>query len=243
MTTRLFIHGVPDTWRLWTPVLEALGGAAGETKALALPGFDAPSPAGFDYAMDAYADWLAGELEREAQHGPVDLIGHDWGGLLVQRVASLRPERVRSWAAGGVAIDAGYVWHDIAQVWQTPGAGEELMAAMDDALFIATLEEARVPRAHAETMVRHGDEQMRAAILALYRSAVTIGADWSDALDRLPSNGLVIWGEHDPYAAPEFGRRLAQRSGARFHLFEDCGHWWPYERPVETAALLKALWA
>ncbi|MEO1038446.1 MAG: alpha/beta hydrolase [Pseudomonadota bacterium] len=242
--TRLLIHGVPDTDRLWGPVLDALGAEAAGVQALSLPGFGCSAPDGFSHTMDAYAGWLTQELVAAADRsgGPVDLVGHDWGGLLVQRVACLRPELVRSWAAGGVAIDEDYVWHDVAQIWQTPGAGEELMAAMDDALFIATLEEARVPREHAEQMVSHGDEVMRAAILALYRSAVNIGADWSGALDRLPARGLVIWGEHDPYAAPDVGRRLAARCGARFHLFEACGHWWPYERPGETAALLKALW-
>ena len=238
--TKLFIHGVPDTHRLWAPVFAALGEDAADARALSLPGFDAPAPEGFDFTMDAYAAWLIGEIEAVGR--PVDLVGHDWGGLLVQRAGSLRPELVRSWAAGGVAVDEGYVWHDIAQVWQTPEEGELLMAAMDDEAFAAALMEARVPEAHAREMAAQGGETMRAAILALYRSAVTIGADWGGEIDQLPSNGLVIWGEHDPYAAPDFGRRLAHRTGAGFHLFEDCGHWWPYERPAETAALLRRLW-
>ncbi len=239
--TKLFVHGVPDTHRLWAPVFKALGEAGRGARALSLPGFDAPAPEGFDFTMDAYAAWLIGEIEREG--APVDLVGHDWGGLLVQRAGSLRPELVRSWAAGGVAVDAAYAWHDIARIWQTPDEGEALMAAMDEEAFAGALMEARVPQAHAREMAAHGDETMRAAILSLYRSATTIGADWGGQIERLPATGLVIWGEHDPYAAPDFGRRLAHRTGARFHLFEDCGHWWPYERPVETAALLRELWS
>ena len=52
---------------------------------------------------------------------PVDLVGHDWGSLLVQRVVSLRPDLIRTWACGNGPVDTEYVWHDMAQQWQTPG--------------------------------------------------------------------------------------------------------------------------
>ncbi|XBQ16546.1 MAG: alpha/beta fold hydrolase [Oceanicaulis sp.] len=243
--TVLFIHGVPDTHRLWDGVLAALG--RGDYACPDMPGFGAPVPAGFDCSMDAYAGWLEGELDDAVARsgGPVHLVGHDWGGLLVQRVAGLHPGKVKSWAAGGVAIDEAYVWHDLAQIWQTEGAGEELMAAMDEASFAAALEEARVPAAAAREVASHGDETMKAAILKLYRSAVTIGTDWAGSIPGLAGAGpgLVLWGEHDPYASVAVGERLAARTGARFHMFDDCGHWWPYERAEQTAAMLKAHWA
>jgi len=243
--TVLFVHGVPDTHRLWRPVLDCLGD--GDFHALFLPGLDAPVPEGFDCTMNAYAGWLEGRLAQACERagGPVHLVGHDWGAMLVQRVAGLNPERVRSWAAGGIAIDEDYVWHDIAQVWQTPGEGEALMAAMDEAAIVQTLMEARIPEARAREMAAFTNDAAKAAILALYRSAVAVGQDWKDALPGLAKAepGLVLWGEHDPYAAPSMGEKLAARTGARFHMFEDCGHWWPYERAEETARLLKSHWA
>lgn len=237
--TVLFVHGVPDTARLWAPVLEHL--PENDRRVLSMPGFGAPVPAGFTCSMDAYAAWLVAEID--AAGGAVDLVGHDWGGLLVQRAASLRPGQVRSWAAGGVAIDETYVWHDTARVWQTPGEGEAFMEAMGGELMAAALTQWRVPQAHAETMAAHADAVMKDAILKLYRSAVDIGTDWGPELDQLPSRGLVLWGDQDPFAAPAVGLRLSERSGARFHLFEDCGHWWPYERPRETAEALLTLWS
>lgn len=239
----LFVHGVPDTHRLWTPVLNFLGD--GEFKCLSMPGFGAPVPEGFACTMDAYAGWLEAQLSDAFSdaNGPVHLVGHDWGGLLVQRVAGLHPDKVASWTAGGVAIDEDYVWHDVAQIWQTPGAGEALMAAMDDAAFIASLTDARVPEAYAREMAAHGDDQMKSSILALYRSAISIGADWGDALDGLADNpGLVLWGEFDPYASVAVGRKLARRTGADFHMFSGSGHWWPYERAQQVAALLSEHW-
>lgn len=237
--TCLFVHGVPDTVRLWNKTLARIGRA--DLRALSMPGFGVPVPAGFPCTMDAYAGWLIGEMEAEAE--PVDLVGHDWGGLLVQRAACLRPDLVRSWAAGGVAVDEAYVWHDTARIWQTPGEGEAFMEAMGGDLAIAALAEWRVPAEDAAVAAAHADGVMKDAILKLYRSAVDIGAEWSPALERIAGNGLVLWGELDPFAGVDVGRRFAARAGARFHLFEDCGHWWPVERPDETAEQLEAHWS
>lgn len=240
--TVVLVHGVPDTPHLWDPMREHLGRE--DVIAPNLPGFAAPIPDGFDAGMNAYAEWLIGVISHAVNEAgrPVDVVGHDWGGLITLRAASLRPELFRSWAVGGVSIDEEYVWHDVAQLWQTPGVGEELMAGATPELLSEGLQDARVPKHHADEVAARGDDLMKDCILKLYRSAVNIGKDWSGEVERLPKRGLVIWGEHDPYAEPRFGKRLASRSGARFHLFEGCGHWWPYERPQETARLLEAHW-
>ena len=86
--TAVFVHGVPETPTVWHGLLAALDRA--DTVALSLPGFDAARPAGFGATMDEYAAWLAAELERLGD--AVDLVGHDWGGGLVVRVVSTRPE-------------------------------------------------------------------------------------------------------------------------------------------------------
>ena len=80
---------------------------------LSLPGFGCPLPAGFSATKEAYVDWLLGRLA--ALPRPIDLVGHDWGALLVVRAVSLRPDAVRSWAAGGAPLDREYVWHQAAQ--------------------------------------------------------------------------------------------------------------------------------
>ena len=58
--------------------------------------------------------------------GPVDLVGHDWGGGFVVRVVSTRPDLVRSWVTDAAGIgDVNFEWHDFAKIWQTPGEGEQ----------------------------------------------------------------------------------------------------------------------
>jgi len=235
----VLVHGVPDTHRMWGAVRAELSRTDVITPSL--PGFGTAAPDGFPATMDAYADWLTAQLEAIGE--PVDLVGHDWGGLIALRVASLRPDLIRTWAVGGVSIDETYVWHDIAQLWQTPDVGEELMAGMDTAAMSAALQDARMPVKDADAAAQYADDAMKDAILKLYRSAVNIGADWSSELPGLTDRGLALWGEHDPYSAPKFGERLAARTGARFHLFEGTGHWWPLERPADTARELETLWS
>ncbi|MEU8589460.1 alpha/beta hydrolase [Streptomyces sp. NPDC048664] len=48
-----------------------------------------------DYAVQAYADDLADWIRREAD-GPVDLLGHSHGGVVVARVAARHPQLVSS---------------------------------------------------------------------------------------------------------------------------------------------------
>ncbi len=90
----VFVHGVPDTTRVWDAVLSRLHRA--DTVTLALPGFGVPLPSGFEPTKAGYVGWLLESLA--ALPRPIDLVGHDWGALLVIRAVSLEPELVRTWA-------------------------------------------------------------------------------------------------------------------------------------------------
>ena len=121
----VFVHGNPETIAIWNELVPRLSRT--DIVRLSPPGFGAPVPAGFTAKADEYREWLARELQTIGE--PIDLVGHDWGGLHVIRIAMERPELVRSWAsdaAGG--FDPDYVWHGLAQVWQTPDAGEQAIA-------------------------------------------------------------------------------------------------------------------
>jgi pimeloyl-ACP methyl ester carboxylesterase len=236
-----FVHGVPDTAALWDGVRANLDGP--EVIAPNLPGFDAPLPAGFGATKEEYVAWVIGELERVGE--PVDLVGHDWGSLIVQRVVSLRPELVRTWAAGAATVDREYAWHEAALMWQTAGIGEQIMDAMTPDAIVEGMADQLGGRERARAVASRVDETMKDCILRLYRSAVHVFDEWHDAVDEvLPTRpGLVCWGADDPFVTEEFGRRLADRTQARLVLFPDTGHWWPATRPAETAAALGQLWS
>jgi pimeloyl-ACP methyl ester carboxylesterase len=236
----LLIHGNPDTARLWDGVRGHLEANGEEAVAADLPGFAEPAPEGFPCTKEAYVDWIVERLEELG--GRVDLVGHDWGSLLVQRVASVRSDLLTSVTCGGAAVDTEYEWHPLAQVWQTPGEGERYMEEeLTDEFGISHLIENGVPPEDARRnmwLTPHGKD----TILKLYRSAVHIGAEWQPDLERLDLPAMVIWGRTDPYVPLEWAERLAERMKAELEVLE-CGHWWPYERPQETADALLRLWS
>ncbi len=61
------------------------------------------------------------------------------------------------------------------------------------------------------------------------------------ACRRRDAPALVLWGAHDTYGPPEFGRAAAARAGARF-VELDAGHWSVAERPDQSAAVLEEFW-
>ena len=119
-TPAVFVHGNPETAAIWDPIAQELDR---EIIRLSPPGFGNPVPAGFEVSVIGYREWLIDELTQLGE--PVDLVGHDWGGAHVVGVAMTRPDLLRSWASDTLGIfEPDYVWHELAQTWQTPGAGE-----------------------------------------------------------------------------------------------------------------------
>ena len=231
------VHGVPDTHRLWDAVRRHL--TRTDVVAPDLPGFGVDTPPGFAATKEAYVDWLIAEIERVG--APVDLVGHDWGSILVQRVVALRPDLVRTWACGNGPIDREYVWHDMAQQWQTPGVGEAVMEVMTGDAMVEGLVAAGVTHDAAREVAAPSDARMKASILPLYRSAVNVGAEWEDDMTRVTRPALILWGRNDPFVTPDFAERLAARVRGELR-FLGCGHFWPHERPEETARELERFW-
>ena len=233
----VFLHGVPETAALWDKVRSNL---AGESVALALPGFGCSRPAGFGATKDEYADWVVAELDDLS--GPIDLIGHDWGAGLTYRVATAHGDRLRSWTADiANVMHPDYVWHDFAQIWQTPGDGEKFFeeqnaASAEDRAGI--FEAFGVEHDDALKMAAWSDDTMASCILDLYRSATPNPySDWKDSFGPTKAPGLVIHPTADPFGEATKAREVAEMLGAR-HTTLDAGHWWPFEAPVAAAEII-----
>ncbi len=243
--TVVLVHGNPETDAIWGPMLEALG--RDDVVCLSPPGFGARLPDGFGATYLDYRGWLEGELERFDE--PVDLVGHDWGGGHVMTVAMHRPELLRSWATDVIGLfDTDYVWHDLAQVWQTPGAGEELV----DTMMGGTAQERAgqwaevgIPLDIATSIAKAQGPEMGRAILALYRSAAQpVLAEVGSGLESAAAKpGLSLLATEDTYVGTdEMRRRAAQRAGARTEVLDGLGHWWMMQDPSRSAAVLNAFW-
>ena len=235
----VFVHGVPDTFRVWEPLRKHL--SRQDVVALALPGFNSPIPANFSATKEEYANWIIRQLEDMGE--PVDLVGHDWGCILTMRVASLRPDLIRSWAAGSGPVSATYEWHPLAKLWQTAGAGEEWFKELDPSAVADFMAMAGLPMESAKEAVRRINQRMGDCILRLYRSAVEVGKQWQPDLGKVQAPGLVFWGEEDTACPVEFATELASDTKARRVLKLNAGHWTIVERSVEVAQALESHWA
>jgi pimeloyl-ACP methyl ester carboxylesterase len=244
--TIVLVHGNPETDAIWDDLVPHLRND--DVVRLSPPGFGCAVPSGFDCSSDAYRDWLAVELEKLTQ--PIDLVGHDWGGGHVIRIAMDRPDLIRSWTSDILgAFDSDYVWHDLAQVWQTPEVGEQAIAQMK-----SMPAEARVDRfvslgmtsAIAQKVVAGANMDMGKAILALYRSAAQpVMRDFGVGLPRAAAKpGLGLIATEDHYCGGErLARRSAERAGAKVAVLEGAGHWWMCQQPKQGADAIHAFLA
>ena len=243
--TIVLVHGNPETDALWDPLAEVLG--RDDVVRLSPPGFGAPLPDGFSATFLAYRDWLEDQLE--GIDGPVDLVGHDFGGIHTLNAVMHRPALVRSWVSDVLGIfDPDYEWHDLAQVWQTPGEGEQLIESFlggtpeERATVYAT---AGMPMDVGTAIARGQGPEMGRAILRLYRSAAQpamaqAGRDLEKAAHR---PGLSLLATEDTYVGSDgIRRRAADRAGARTEVLDGLGHWWMVEDPARGGAVLTRFW-
>jgi pimeloyl-ACP methyl ester carboxylesterase len=249
--TIVLVHGNPETAAIWGALTDALGDRGLDAvTALSPPGFGAPLPDGFDPTMDAYADWLVGELEAiRATGSDIDLLGHDWGAGHVYGALARRPDLVRTWV-GDIAgiLHTDYVWHDMAQAWQTPDIGEQAVAglttsSLDDrtALFAGL----GLPDDIAADLAAGLDETMGRCILRLYRTgaqpAVGQLGDRLTATDLPP--GLIVDAELDAYVPSELSHAVAGRLGTDVLRLDGRGHWWMVRDVDQIADDLTAFWS
>lgn len=241
----VLVHGNPETTAIWRRLVPELD--RDDVVTLSPPGFGAPTPEGWTATRAEYTGWLIAELEAIGE--PVDLVGHDWGGGHVMAVAMTRPDLLRSWCIDVAGIfHPDYVWHDMAQLWQTPEVGEETVQAMiggDLASRVGNYEALGMPTDVATELANATDETMGRCILALYRDAAQPAL--SELAAQLPSAaarpGLVIVASEDTFVGTEeMARHSATQAGAAVVVLEGVGHWWMLQDPAAGAEALHGFW-
>lgn len=245
-TPLVLVHGNPENSTVWGPLLEVLDRP--DAVLLSPPGFGVPLPDDFDVSPVGYEQWLTCQLEGFRQ--PVDLVGHDWGGAHVVRVAMSRPDLLRSWASdalGNFAPD--YTWHPLARTWQRPGEGEALIHQLfggDLSERLAVADGLGMRGRVAERIAAGLDPTMGRAVLKLVRAAAQ--PVMSDAGARLESArataGLaIVTGADDGNGSEAMHRWAAEKAGADVAVLDGVEHWWPVQAPEAGAAVLQSFWS
>jgi pimeloyl-ACP methyl ester carboxylesterase len=230
--TPVYIHGVPTSSDDWVDFLSQTGGIAPD-----LIGFGRSSKAGnLDFTLGGLTDFMehfTDHLSLEDLH----LVGHDWGGAVALAFAQRHPDRVKKLVLFNSVplLSAPFRWHRAARLWRAPLLGELAMGATTKWLLARSLRAGgfAVPQARVDAVWEQFDQGTQRAILRLYRAADP--EDLGQAgmrLDELTLPALIVWGQRDPYLAPELGEAYATRlPNASLERVEDAGHWPWLERP------------
>jgi pimeloyl-ACP methyl ester carboxylesterase len=235
----VLLHGFPSYWADWQEQMRALAAAGFRVFAVDLPGYAQSEqlPQTLDYRSHLLAADLAG-LIRALGVGPVDLIGHDWGGGLAFFVASEHPELVRKL----VVLNAAHpeVFRDALRHF------EQLRRSWYILLFqLPWLPEWLIQRRVVLSAVLRGmavraeifsEEELEHCLAALRTAgAARAAVNYYRAAFRAPSRAkravlqptLLLWGERDP----AFSARLlltdlgAHVPNLRIERFANAGHW------------------
>lgn len=225
-TPVLLLHGVPETSSSWAAVA---AGLAGERRVLVpdLPGLGGSTYTG-PYDSASLAAELAALLEAEVGGCPVDVVGHDWGGILALALAEQRAELVRRL----VVVNAPFREVSLLRAVHIPIfslpvlpelafrlSGRRLVELMLDLAWRAPhrLDEAR----RAEYAAAYTEPGALRAMLGYYRAAFRprLAARLRREPDGPPptidvEKAMVLWGALDPVLPISVGEAVVRDLGA-----------------------------
>ena len=254
----ILLHGFPDHWGVWKRQMQAL---APFRKVVAPDGRGvnlSSRPAAVEaYGLARLLEDIAAVADHFSPGGPIDLCGHDWGGVTAWAFAATHPERVRRLAvlnAPHPRVLAEALAEDPEQqaasrymaALRAPGAEERLSANGFETL-----------RRIYDPLRRKGaltDAEEAAQQEAWGRPGALTGAlNWYRANDfsipasaqavptipaRLPV--LLVWGEEDRALLPAMARRhAAVAPDLRIAMVPGVGHWPALENPDLVNSLLE----
>jgi pimeloyl-ACP methyl ester carboxylesterase len=241
----LLLHGFPQRSTSWAPVAGRLAASGRRVVAVDQRGY---SPGARPAELSAYsrAELVADVAAViDALGGPVDLVGHDWGGVVGWQVAMRHPDKVRTWTAISTpnpqalnaALEAdeqqrnafGYIL-----VFREPGRAEAALLD-NDAAGLRAIYGGAVPTEIVEPDVAFfARPGVLSAALNWYRAM-----DVADVADLTPITvpTTYIWGADDI----AFLRTAAESTGEhvtadyRFVPLEGVSHWVP-NQAADTVA-------
>ena len=251
------LHGFPEFWYSWRHQLPALARAGFRALALDLPGYNESDgfPDVRSYRLSSLVKVLA-EFLRNVAGGPAFVVGHDWGGVLAWRLATLYPELIRKLAILNAPHPATYreelqqglgqwmrSWYVF--FFQVPWLPEWFLQANDFAFFERAWRQQPIhPEAfREEDIAQYKQALSRPGVLTAglnyYRAAFRYFRDSCRAPQSVPAPTLVIWGEQEAYLNSTLLDRLDRWvPDLRVERIPDASHWVQNDVPERVNELL-----
>lgn len=248
----LLLHGVPETSSAWCELAPVL---ADGRRVLApdLPGLGGSAYDG-PYDVDALAAQLAALLQEEVD-GPVDVVGHDWGGVLALALAERQPGRIRRVCVANApyrtlpltrALHVPFLALPVLPEVLFRAAGRQIV----DAAFLLLWRSARPVPAEllAEYQAAYSEPACVRSMLGYYRAAVRPRLRPHLPPRRTPAGrpqvrveaALVLWGAADPVLPVRTGEDVVRDLGAVAVMVTvpRAGHFVMEEEPEVVADVL-----
>jgi pimeloyl-ACP methyl ester carboxylesterase len=221
----LLLHGFPEFWYGWRQQSGALAAGGFFVVAPDLRGYNLSNkpPHLRDYRLEPLADdvlALATHLGRERFH----LVGHDWGGTIAWRAASVSPERVERLVILNAPHPAVYL-RELRRLFRYEPARPDEFSEADIERYVEAFSQ---PGA------------LRSAI-NYYRAAVRRPAkEMRNVAGKVTSPTLLVWGDRDAYMVPEMasGSEPFVAGPLRVERFPESTHWIQHDEPQRVSELL-----
>ena len=187
-----------------------------------------------DYTLDNHVRYLHAVVEDLAA-GPIALMGHSYGGFVVQKYALAHPVDALVLYDTSPVTGAEFFAEAVANIQH---AGPEILAAFTSQHAAMTDEELTevlrtiLPAYFADWRVEF--EPFRAAIRIWSAPSRGQGGpfDAREDLTRVTAPALIMVGEQDFICGTKWARQLHQALPAsRLRMIENCGHLGHVERP------------
>ncbi|MBM7692024.1 pimeloyl-ACP methyl ester carboxylesterase [Peribacillus deserti] len=240
----LLLHGVPESSLVWEEIVPAILSSGCRAIAPDLPGFGQSEP--FDEAStwERFGEFVS-DFKKHLHLEKVHLVVHDWGGLIGLKWACDHPEDVLSIVVSNSTISDEYSWHKLAQIWRTPGIGEEAMKKFADWGQFSSETRKSIPGITEKTLkdfyqVFHTEDSSK-VVLDLYRSGnLQTVKMYQEKLKSLKVPVSILWGENDPYVPLPFAWKLKNESfpHAQVSVIQDAGHFIQIEVPHAVNKLM-----
>jgi pimeloyl-ACP methyl ester carboxylesterase len=240
----LLLHGFPDTHAVWRKQIDVLAAAGYRVVAPDLRGYgrtEAPQSVAA-YTLDKLrADVLA--LLDVLHIDRVDLVGHDWGGIIAWQIAALAPRRVRRLAVLSTGHPSAIARAGLLQRLRMtyvlgfilPDIAEHTLRAAD--YFIVRQFTGEPGQADLWKRDLSAPGRLTAA-LNYYRANLSLALPQSYPRIKAPVMG--IWSDRDPALGEKQMRDSAHYVDGefRFEHIRDADHWLQLTAHEQVNALL-----